>query len=72
MTDAANEAATAPELYTIADVMARLRLGRSVIFEELRAGRLRSVHRGRSRRIPSTAVAEYIALLEREEAEREQ
>jgi hypothetical protein len=27
---------------------------------------LRSVHRGRTRLIPATAIAEYVALLERE------
>jgi excisionase family DNA binding protein len=53
-------------LYTIPEVMKLLRLSRSVVFELLRSKRLRSVKEGRSRRIPATAVAEYIALLERE------
>jgi len=43
---------------------------RTVIFEQLRNGRLRSVRQGRARLIPASAIAEYIALLEREEAER--
>jgi excisionase family DNA binding protein len=53
-------------LYDVPEVMRMLRLSRSAVYEELRAGRLRSVHRGRSRRIPVAAVAEYVALLERE------
>ena len=54
------------ELYRVTEVMALLSLSRSVLYEELRSGRLRSVHRGRTRLIPAAAVAEYIALLERE------
>jgi hypothetical protein len=53
-------------LYTIAEVQAMFRMGRSVIFDELRDGRIRSVTRGRSRRITAAAIREYIALLERE------
>lgn len=54
------------ELYRVAEAMALLSLSRSVLYEEFRSGRLRSVHRGRTRLIPATAIAEYIALLERE------
>ncbi|WP_261763896.1 hypothetical protein [Pseudonocardia asaccharolytica] len=35
----------------------------------MRSGRLRSVHVGRTRLIPTSAIAEYVALLEREAAE---
>jgi excisionase family DNA binding protein len=58
------------QLYTIEEAMILLRMGRTTIFDQLRSGRLRSVTQGRARRIPATAIAEYIALLEREEAER--
>ena len=54
------------ELYRVAEAMALLSLGRSVIYEQLRSGRLRSVHVGRTRLVPATAITEYIALLERE------
>ena len=54
------------ELYRVTEAMALLSLSRSVLYEELRSGRLRSVHRGRTRLIPAAAIAEYIALLERE------
>ena len=60
---------TAPaeqHLYRVTDVMRMLSMSRSVIYEQLRSGRLRSVHQGRARRIPAAAVAEYVALLERE------
>jgi len=43
-----------------------LNLSRTVIFELLRTGRLRSVKQGRTRLIPASAIRDYIALLERE------
>jgi excisionase family DNA binding protein len=58
------------QLFTIEEAMTILRMGRTTIFDQLRNGRLRSVREGRARRIPARAIAEYIALLEREEAER--
>jgi excisionase family DNA binding protein len=56
----------AKQLYRIGDAMAVLSLSRSVIYEQLRSGRLRSVTQGRSRLIPASAIAEYVALLESE------
>ena len=53
-------------LLRVPDVMERLRMSRTVIYEQLRSGRLRSVKQGRSRLIPESAVREYVALLERE------
>jgi excisionase family DNA binding protein len=47
-----------------------LRMGRTTVFDLLRNGRLGSVREGRARRITPRAITEYIALLEREEAER--
>jgi len=46
--------------------MVVLSLGRSAIYEQIRSGRLRSVTQGRSRLIPASAIADYIALLEQE------
>ncbi len=54
------------QLYKVADAMIVLSLSRSVIYQQMRAGRLRSVTQGRSRLIPASAIADYIALLERE------
>ncbi|MEV4181586.1 helix-turn-helix domain-containing protein [Streptosporangium canum] len=59
---------TDPRLYRVADAMRQLRLSRSVIYELMRSGRLRSVKEGRARLIPESAIREYIALLEREAA----
>jgi excisionase family DNA binding protein len=46
--------------------MQLLSLSRSVIYEQIRAGRLRTVKQGRTRLVPHTAIAEYVALLEQE------
>ena len=56
------------QLYRIPDAMRLLSMSRSVIYEQLRSGRLRSVHQGRTRLIPAAAIAEYVALLESEAA----
>ena len=56
----------AKQLYRVRDAMTALSLSRSVIYEQIRSGRLRSVTQGRSRLIPASAIAEYVALLESE------
>jgi predicted DNA-binding transcriptional regulator AlpA len=58
-----------PLFYRIPEVMTMLAMSRSVAFEQLRSGRLGSVRQGRSRRIPVSAILDYIDLLERETAE---
>lgn len=57
------------KLYRVPEAMALLSLKRSVIYELLRSGRLRSVHEGRTRLVPAAAIAEYVTLLEREAAD---
>ena len=57
-----------PLFYRIPEVMTLLAMSRSVLFEQLRTGRLGSVRQGRSRRIPVAAILDYIDLLEREAA----
>lgn len=59
-------AVTDKELYRVTEAMEILSLKRSVIYEQLRSGRLRSVHVGRTRLITASAIDEYIALLESE------
>jgi excisionase family DNA binding protein len=54
------------QLYEVRDVMRMLRLSRTVVYELIRSGRLRSVKQGRARRIPATAIRDYIVLLESE------
>ncbi|MFG2071692.1 helix-turn-helix domain-containing protein [Nonomuraea maritima] len=53
-------------LYRVPDAMKLLGQSRSAIYELIRSGRLRTVKEGRTRLVPSTAIREYIALLEQE------
>ncbi|MGJ5826116.1 MULTISPECIES: helix-turn-helix domain-containing protein [Streptomyces] len=48
------------ELLTVAEVMARLRLGRSKVYDLIRTRRLPSVTIGRCRRIPASALGDFI------------
>jgi excisionase family DNA binding protein len=57
-------------LYRIPEAMELLSMSRSVIYEQIRAGRLRTVTEGRARRVPASAIADYVALLERESGRR--
>ncbi len=54
------------QLYRLPEVMRILSLSRSAVYEQLRSGRLRSVKQGRARLVPAAAVADYVALLQRE------
>jgi excisionase family DNA binding protein len=71
---AGSASATAPDrdlpqrMYTLGDVVRMTRLSRSVIYEQLRKGRLRSVYQGRARRVTAAQLNDYIKLLEREAA----
>lgn len=56
-------------LYRVSDAMRLLNLSRTVIYEQIRSGRLRSVRQGRSRLISAEAIRDYIALLEKEAQE---
>ncbi|MGH3834457.1 MAG: helix-turn-helix domain-containing protein [Pseudonocardiaceae bacterium] len=53
-------------LYRIPEAMQLLSMSRSVIYEQIRSGRLRTVRQGRSRLVPKGAIAEYVRLLIRE------
>jgi excisionase family DNA binding protein len=57
------------QLYQVTDAVRMLKLSRTVIYELIRVGRLRSVKEGRARRIPAAAIRDYIALLEKEAEE---
>ncbi|GAA5166907.1 helix-turn-helix domain-containing protein [Pseudonocardia eucalypti] len=50
-------------LYRVPEAMRLLSLSRSVIYELIRSGRLRSVTEGRARLIPAAAIQEYVDLL---------
>lgn len=56
------------QLYRVPDAVQVLGVGRSTVYELIRTGRLRSVKQGRTRLIPASAIADYVALLEREAA----
>ena len=53
-------------LYRVCQAGEVLSLSRSVVFDLLRMGRLRSVKEGRTRLIPLSALRDYVELLERE------
>jgi excisionase family DNA binding protein len=58
-------------LYRVPEAMRLLSLSRSVIYNQIRIGRLRSVKEGSTRLIPADAIAAYVALLKAEaEADR--
>ncbi|MFI8916138.1 helix-turn-helix domain-containing protein [Streptomyces sp. NPDC053513] len=48
------------ELLTVPEVMERLKLGRSTVYDLIRSRRLVSITIGRSRRVPADAVREFI------------
>lgn len=60
-----------PLLYRVQDATRVLNMSRTVIYDLIRAGRLRTVKEGRARLIPLSAINEYVALLEREAGENE-
>ncbi|MFJ3978104.1 helix-turn-helix domain-containing protein [Streptomyces sp. NPDC090021] len=48
------------ELLTVPEAMARLEIGRSALYNLLRARQLASLTVGRARRIPAHALSDYI------------
>ena len=55
-------------LLTVLEVAHALSLSRSLVFEEIRVGRLKSVKLGRARRVPVDYLDQYIELLKAEDA----
>jgi excisionase family DNA binding protein len=56
----------APVMFRISTVVKLTGLSRSVIYEQIRAGRLPTVKQGRATLVTATALADYVRLLERE------
>jgi len=54
----------APVLYRVEEAAEALRIGRTVVYELIRCGRLRTVKVGTRRLVPVEAVAEYVASLD--------
>lgn len=50
----------APDLLTVPDVMARLKVGRTKVYDLIRTRRLVSIKVDGCRRIPADAVRDYI------------
>ncbi|MFD3542995.1 helix-turn-helix domain-containing protein [Streptomyces sp. NPDC058662] len=48
------------ELLTVPEAMARLKIGRSALYDLLRTRRLASLTIGRARRIPTRALNDYV------------
>ncbi|MEU8938767.1 helix-turn-helix domain-containing protein [Streptomyces goshikiensis] len=58
--------AMTPALYRIGEATKVLRMSRTVIYDLIRTGRLRTVKEGRTRLVPASAITDYVALLEHE------
>ena len=61
------ETTLTPLLLTAPDVMARLQLSRSAVYQLIRTRQLPSVTIGRARRIPLDALTAYLHHLTRQE-----
>ncbi|MEH0468155.1 helix-turn-helix domain-containing protein [Streptomyces hayashii] len=48
------------ELLTVPQVMARLQLGRTAVYDLLRSRQLASITLGRARRVPAHALTDFI------------
>ena len=55
--------ASEPVLITVEEMAAKLSIGRTVAWELVRKRKIKSVKIGRTRRVPVTAIQEYIAYL---------
>ncbi|MGY4967029.1 helix-turn-helix domain-containing protein [Streptomyces sp. 900105245] len=53
-------------LYRPEEAAAALGIGRSLVYEEIRLGRLQTVRIGRRRLVPPEYIAQYVDLLKRE------
>ena len=53
-------------LYGIFETMALLSMSRTVVYEQIRSGRLQTVHQGRRCYVTASAIERYVALLESE------
>jgi excisionase family DNA binding protein len=53
-------------MFRVSDVVKLTRLSRSVIYEQIRAGRLRTLKQGSATLITAAALDDYVRLLEQE------
>lgn len=62
-TQSSKKAVIAPVLYRVDEAAEALRISRSVIYELIRSGQLRTVKVGRRRLVPVQALDDYVASL---------
>jgi excisionase family DNA binding protein len=60
------ETGASKAMYKITEAARLLSLSRSVVYEQIRAGRLLTVKEGRARLVPAEAITAYVKLLIRE------
>jgi hypothetical protein len=53
-------------MYRIPEAMVLLSMKRTQIYEQIRAGRIKTVAEGRTRFVPAVAITKYVELLMRE------
>jgi excisionase family DNA binding protein len=56
-------------LYSVPDITAKTRVGRTLVYREIASGRLRSVKVGARRLVSAAALDEWVQLLEAEAAQ---
>ncbi len=61
-----NTQAIHPLIYNVDEACQALGLSRTVIYELIRSGRLRSIKQGRRRLVPLQAVEDYVRAMMRE------
>jgi len=66
MTATTHAVHAAPLLYKVSDAVTVLRMSRAYVYRQIKAGRIRTVKEGDATFITAAALAEYVALLERE------
>lgn len=59
-TSTGRPASLVPQLLTVPQVMARLQVGKHVVYDLIRSRRLASVRIGRCRRVPADALAAFV------------
>ena len=63
-----NVANPAKEFYSVAEVIARLGVGRTLVYELIASGELRSTKLGARRLVPAEALDAFVAKLKAEAA----
>jgi excisionase family DNA binding protein len=63
MTTSVSSVVPPRHLYKVPEAMWLLSMSRSVLYEQMRAGRLKFVKLGRATLIPAVAITEYVEML---------